>query len=323
MRKFIALLSATLVALFIAVIPQSAQATTSWETVNVASAPFIDTLADGTVVTVTFGAPGGYYGASYAPAYYQTNGAGASRASYVKFSFSRPLTSLKTFYSFVGSGDDELFTTDQGPVNLAQTFDNGGNLVTSTGNFQSGQPAGNYSSGGLVSCASGGDCSATLLLQFSTGVNWLEVRGYPPAGSSTAGINLTGLQVAVGSSTVTFDANTGSGSMASQTSPIAANLTSNTLTKNGYTFAGWNTAANGSGTAYANGALYLFNSDTTLFAQWTVAPPAPTPTPTPTPTPSELASTGSNGSTTVAFLAGMFFVFAGASLLFGSKTTKR
>ena len=40
-------------------------------------------------------------------------------------------------------------------------------------------------------------------------------------------------------------------------------------TINDYTFAGWNTAANGSGTAYANQANYAFTADVTLYAQWT------------------------------------------------------
>ena len=72
------------------------------------------------------------------------------------------------------------------------------------------------------------------------------------------------------SSTVTFDGNgSTSGATAAQTSAVSAALTSNGFSKTGYTFSGWNTAANGSGTAYANGATYSFSSSTTLFAQWT------------------------------------------------------
>jgi len=43
------------------------------------------------------------------------------------------------------------------------------------------------------------------------------------------------------------------------------------LTKTGYTFAGWNTATGGSGTAYANSASYPFAASTTLYARWTAA----------------------------------------------------
>jgi len=41
------------------------------------------------------------------------------------------------------------------------------------------------------------------------------------------------------------------------------------LTKTGYTFAGWNTAANGSGTSYAGGATFAMGTvNVTLYAQW-------------------------------------------------------
>lgn len=71
---------------------------------------------------------------------------------------------------------------------------------------------------------------------------------------------------------VTFNANSGTGSMATQSSSTAASLTSNSFTRTGYNFSGWNTAANGSGTSYANQATFPFTSNTTLFAQWTAIP---------------------------------------------------
>ncbi|MEP7137573.1 MAG: right-handed parallel beta-helix repeat-containing protein, partial [Chloroflexota bacterium] len=69
---------------------------------------------------------------------------------------------------------------------------------------------------------------------------------------------------------VTFNANGGTGSMSTQTSFSATALTANTFTRIGYTFSGWNTTVNGSGTAYANGAVYPFTADATLYAQWTI-----------------------------------------------------
>ncbi|WP_161934642.1 InlB B-repeat-containing protein, partial [Lactococcus lactis] len=36
----------------------------------------------------------------------------------------------------------------------------------------------------------------------------------------------------------------------------------------GYTFTGWNTSADGSGTSYAPGADLTLSNDTTLYAQW-------------------------------------------------------
>ena len=50
----------------------------------------------------------------------------------------------------------------------------------------------------------------------------------------------------------------------------SAALSTNTFTNLGYTFAGWNTAANGtSGTNYSDGATFAIGtSNTTLYAQW-------------------------------------------------------
>lgn len=41
------------------------------------------------------------------------------------------------------------------------------------------------------------------------------------------------------------------------------------LEKTGFIFAGWNTAANGSGTPYSEGDEFSINANTTLYAQWT------------------------------------------------------
>ena len=69
---------------------------------------------------------------------------------------------------------------------------------------------------------------------------------------------------------VNFDANGGKGSMAPEHKNMSTALTRNKFTRAGYTFSKWNTAANGSGTDYANGALYPFTAPTTLYAQWRV-----------------------------------------------------
>lgn len=75
---------------------------------------------------------------------------------------------------------------------------------------------------------------------------------------------------------VSFDANGGNGTMANQLRGTTGPLTTNTFTRSGYTFAGWNTVANGTGgAAYADGASYNFLSSLALYAQWT-ANPVPT-----------------------------------------------
>ena len=59
---------------------------------------------------------------------------------------------------------------------------------------------------------------------------------------------------------------------------VLGNSGSPVLAKSGFTFAGWNTAANGSGTSYSQGNTFTINDNTTLYAQWTsvTAPSTPT-----------------------------------------------
>jgi hypothetical protein len=112
---------------------------------------------------------------------------------------------------------------------------------------------------------------------------------------------LTPAEVATNATaTVTFNANGGSGSMTAQTSGTSAALTTNAFTYSGYTFAGWNTAANGSGTAYADGATFPFSSDTTLYAQWTANPTTTTAATTTTTAAAPTTTTTAATTTTVA-----------------------
>jgi uncharacterized repeat protein (TIGR02543 family) len=71
--------------------------------------------------------------------------------------------------------------------------------------------------------------------------------------------------------TASFSLSGGSGSVA----PVAGSQGSQVtlpsgsgLSNPGYTFTGWNTAADGSGTEYASGATITLTSDLTLYAQW-------------------------------------------------------
>ncbi len=74
---------------------------------------------------------------------------------------------------------------------------------------------------------------------------------------------------------VTFDANGGSGTMAQQSYFYgeAQALTANNFTRSGYTFVGWNTESDGSGTAYTDKQSVSFapandGDGITLYAQW-------------------------------------------------------
>lgn len=72
--------------------------------------------------------------------------------------------------------------------------------------------------------------------------------------------------------TVKFYPNTGTGSMADQTIEygVATRLNSNTFTKTGWTFSGWNTKEDGSGTTYHNRTPITNTTESTieLYAQW-------------------------------------------------------
>ena len=103
---------------------------------------------------------------------------------------------------------------------------------------------------GLTTCSKGGSSDEVRLSKANLTVN-LKYRTY----------------------TVTFNPNGGSGSMASQsfTYKTSKTLTANAFTRTGYTFNGWNTKADGTGTNYANKANMQNVATTgnlTLYAKW-------------------------------------------------------
>jgi uncharacterized repeat protein (TIGR02543 family) len=76
---------------------------------------------------------------------------------------------------------------------------------------------------------------------------------------------------------ISYDANGASSGTAPATQTGLAGATtvasnSGNLALNGYSFAGWNTLANGTGTSYATGASITSNSDVILYAAWTLIP---------------------------------------------------
>jgi uncharacterized repeat protein (TIGR02543 family) len=77
---------------------------------------------------------------------------------------------------------------------------------------------------------------------------------------------------------VTYDANEATSGTApdAQVKTHGVNLTlatnTGSLARTGFSFVGWNTAANGSGTSYAEGATYTANANLTLYAKWTALP---------------------------------------------------
>ena len=87
----------------------------------------------------------------------------------------------------------------------------------------------------------------------------------------TAGLTLHAKWTA-NPNTVTFKSNYSGGSAdttQSITSDVATNLTSNPFTRTGYTFAGWTTNADGTGTSYTNSQSVTLTAGLTLHAKWT------------------------------------------------------
>ena len=90
-------------------------------------------------------------------------------------------------------------------------------------------------------------------------------------GAAYAGVTLYALWTPA----LSFDANGGEGTMEPQTlgdDPLT--LHENAFTREGYAFAGWNTEADGSGTAYDDGAEITVTEGTVLYAQWEIDPNA-------------------------------------------------
>jgi uncharacterized repeat protein (TIGR02543 family) len=109
------------------------------------------------------------------------------------------------------------------------------------------------------------------------GTNYLESASYKPTASITLFAKWT-----AGTFTLTYNANGGStNSSTSITAGTPVTLSTNAGTRAGYTLAGWNTAADGSGTSYPGATSQTFFANTTLYGLWTpVKPGAPSVTAT-------------------------------------------
>jgi hypothetical protein len=115
-----------------------------------------------------------------------------------------------------------------------------------------------------LSVSAAGLISTTGLLTTGT---W-TVSGTDSDASGDAGTWTHTLTVTALAETVTFEANGGFGVMAPETASETSALSLNIFTWATHTFKDWNTAVNGSGASYANGASYPFTASVELFAQW-------------------------------------------------------
>ena len=157
----------------------------------------------------------------------------------------------------------------------------------------------------------------------------LKGYGESTTSSCSASINIPALAPA----TITFNANGGSGTVPTAISTyvgVANTIPPNSLTRTGYTFNGWNTASDGSGTAYATGSTITPTGDVTLYAQWQTTYVKPeiqnllafrvadenggaSPT---------VTSTGETGFCRFELVGGANYTFDSASVQFGTATAK-
>lgn len=269
-----------------------ASTTTVWEPVNTPGSG-VDTMADGTTVTVSFGRAGSY-NAGFAnagggdPFFYLTSGecltgdargcTTANNDGWVRFTFSSPRTSVQIHYGYVETFDPEFVMSSAGPVDIGAArvaAGSQGNVITG----QTQPEATPYSTPGLVDPATG-TASGTVELLLATPVSWIEFQNdFTTAstggaaqesdyGTVNVGQNLVGVSVPVQYAQVTFDPNLGSGSMSPQSAATSTALSANSFVRTGFRFVGWNTVADGTGTPYLPGATFPFTADTTLYAQW-------------------------------------------------------
>ena len=118
------------------------------------------------------------------------------------------------------------------------------------------------------------------------GYTWVGWTGYQTTGTKAHSFKLPAQNVTLTANAtgnpyaVVYNCNNGGQTPPAPTNHIygtASAVRTNSCSKTGFTFNGWNTAANGSGTAVGNGAnitnlTTTYNGTVTLYAQWKVDP---------------------------------------------------
>ena len=179
-----------------------------------------------------------------------------------KYDFNTPLTNNVTVYAhWIGNGYTVRFTgngaTGGGTPDQAFQYNIGQNLrrngFTRDGyTFTGWKRADNQQAYGdgqwVTNLTTQPNGIVTMVAQWSANEAHIRYNPNPPAGKTTGG-----------QGTPNWDGHTG------DTPAIGGNG----WTIDGYTFAGWTTSPDGSGTKYAPGASWTANGTLTLYAQWT------------------------------------------------------
>lgn len=179
-----------------------------------------------------------------------------------KYDFNTPLTNNVTVYAhwigngytvrFAGNGATGGGTPDQAfQYNIGQNLHRNG-FVRDGYTFTGWKRADNQQAYGdgqwVTNLTTQPNGIVTMVAQWSANEAHIRYNPNPPAGKTTGG-----------QGTPNWDGHTGDTSTIGQ----------NGWTIDGYTFAGWATSPDGSGTRYAPGARWTANGTLTLYAQWT------------------------------------------------------
>nr|MCU0797048.1 InlB B-repeat-containing protein [Akkermansiaceae bacterium] len=171
------------------------------------------------------------------------------------------------------------FRLTAGVPNPTLTYDGNG----SDGGAVPTDPASPYVYGNTVTVAGAGTMtrSGFNFAGWNTASDGMGTN-YSPAATFVIENNTTlyARWIPVGSSLLTYDGNgsTGGSVPVDLSSPYTSGATvtvlgnTGSLTKTSYSFSGWNTAADGSGTPYNPGDSFNITADTTLYAIWTPGP---------------------------------------------------
>ena len=120
---------------------------------------------------------------------------------------------------------------------------------------------------------------------------WMHVRGTNADGTgATSSNSATTTNVVAPTFTITYNANGGTGTMATTTGNGSVTLRTNAFTRTNCNFAGWATSSGGAA-SFSNGATYNLTADVTLWAVWTAVPNSAT-------APTGFAFAGNNRPTT-------------------------
>jgi len=194
-----------------------------------------------------------------------SNGNGLSRTNYTFGGWNTDASGTGTNYNagspYTPTGNITLYAKwtstvtyningGSGTTPTAQTVPAGSNVTLSNGN---GLSRGNYTFTGWNTNASG------------TGTNYNADSSYTPTGNITLYARWT--------STITYNANGGSGTVPSaQIVNAGSSVTLSNgsgLSRDSFTFNGWNTNSSGSGTNYNASSSYTPTGNITLYARWT------------------------------------------------------